>query len=145
MDTDNLTSLIYGMVSSFNNNRISTRYYNQPPVGGYEVTEEYEYVIPDDDDISSTVLLELVTQFGSPELDSFMKKVKTDRIKSLSCKRVKQKDLNCDFTCPICIDTFKENEYYRKLKCTHCFHKKCIDSWFKKDHSDCPMCRTKII
>ena len=35
-----------------------------------------------------------------------------------------------------------------KLKCGHCFHKKCIKSWFMKTDMDsskqCPMCRENI-
>ena len=150
MDTDNLTSIIHDFVSNFNtisrtNRMLSNRYYNEPPNGGYQVNEEYEYVLPDNDDITSTVLLEIVTHFGSPELDSFMKKIKQEQIKALPCKRVKSAQVSSEFVCPICIDTFKEREMYRNLKCSHCFHKKCIDNWFKKDHSECPMCRTNAI
>jgi len=128
-----------------NDTRISTRYYNEPPNGGYELNEEYDYILPDNDDISSTFLLEIVTNFGSPEIDSFMKTIKVEQIKQLSCKKVKKSQVSQDFVCPICIENFKENEYYRPLECSHCFHKKCIDRWFKKEHVDCPMCRTKII
>ena len=127
-------------------NVLSTRYYNEPPQGGYNVNEEHEYILPDNDDVSSVVLLEIVTRFGSPETDSFMKSVRRDQIKNIGkYKKVKKDDDMCTIVCPICIEEFKENEFYRKLECSHCFHKRCIDKWFRKDHSDCPMCRTKII
>jgi hypothetical protein len=144
MNTNNLSSIIHELVTN-RTNTLSNRYYNQPPVGGYQVNEEYEYVLPDNDDLSSTVLLEIVTRFGSPEVDSFMKSIKREQIKLLSCKKVKASQVNGDFVCPICIEPFKQNEHYRELSCQHCFHKKCIDRWFKREHTDCPMCRTQII
>ena len=125
---------------------ISSRYYNNPPNGGYQVDEEHEYILPDDDDISATVLLEVVTRFGSPETESFMKKCRKTQIKNIGKykKVIKDSEL-LEKTCPICLENFKEKEFYRTLDCSHCFHKKCIDQWFRKDHSDCPMCRTKVI
>lgn len=45
--------------------------------------------------------------------------------------------------CLICLDHFKKNQGYRKLKCGHLFHKKCIDKWFTKN-STCPTCRTDV-
>jgi hypothetical protein len=120
-----------------------SRYYNNPPVGGYEVNEEHEYILPDNDDITASVLLEIVTRFGTRETDSVIRRSK---IKGLGKyhKIPKESPLTAE-TCPICIDNFKEHECYRTLSCSHSFHKRCIDRWFRKDHSDCPMCRTKII
>jgi hypothetical protein len=126
----------------------SNRYFNTPPVGGYNVTEEYEYILPDRDDISSTILLDIVTRFGSPGNDSIhehMKQHRRDQIKNIGkYKKIKELGEICP-ECSICLEEFKQGEYYRKLECTHTFHKKCIDRWFKRDHSDCPLCRKKII
>jgi Ring finger domain len=128
-----------------NFNIISSRYYNDPPNGGYQINEEHDYILPDNDDLSSTVLLEIVTRFGSPETDSFMKHLRRDQIKNIGkYKKIKNDAEICETVCPICLEQFKENEFYRKLDCSHCFHKRCIDRWFRKDHSDCPMCRTKV-
>jgi len=113
---------------------------------GYNI-EEFEYILPDHDDISSTLLLDIVTRFGSPGNDSIqehMKNYRKAQIKNIG-KYKKIKEINNLSECPICLEEFKQGEYYRKLECKHLFHKKCIDHWFKKDHSDCPMCRTKII
>jgi len=121
----------------------SIRYYNQPPTGGYVINEEFEYILPDRDDISSTILLDIVTRFGSPGNDSFLKKCRRNQINELGkYKKIKE---NLDTDCSICLEELKQGEYYRKLDCTHSFHKKCIDRWFKKDHSDCPLCRKIII
>jgi hypothetical protein len=129
-----------------NFNFISSRYYNDPPQGGHQINEDHDYILPDDDDITATVLLEVVTRFGSPETDSFMKKSRQMEIKNIGkYKKVLKESELLELTCPICIENFKENEYFRKLECSHIYHKKCIDHWFRKDHSDCPMCRKKII
>ncbi len=47
--------------------------------------------------------------------------------------------------CPICLDKLESNEYYRKLPCSHLYHKKCIDKWFKENNTTCPVCRLNVI
>ena len=124
----------------------SRRYFNNPPIGGYIIDEEFEYILPDRDDLSSTLLLDIVTRFGSPGNDTLhehMKKQRRNQIKNIGKYKKIVSDLCSD--CPICLDTLKVGEYSRTLDCNHTFHKKCIDRWFKKDHSDCPMCRKVII
>jgi hypothetical protein len=120
-------------------NRISNRYYNIPPIGGYSIDEEHEYILPEQDDIASLVFLDIVTRFGNQcnDLDIKLKKIKY--------YRVKENDKVMDNDCSICLSCFSKNEYHRTLECGHVFHKKCIDKWFKCNHSDCPMCRTKVI
>jgi len=129
-------------------NILSSRYYNNPPHGGYILNEEHDYILPDEDDVSSLIFLDIVTRFGSPGSDSCLletKEHRRDKIKQIGkYKKVKEKDL-IENSCPICIDNFKEGEYYRVLNCKHYFHKKCIDKWFKNNHSDCPICRKIII
>ena len=55
------------------------------------------------------------------------------------CKRVID-------SCAICLNKIIESEFIRKLKCNHCYHKKCIDTWLKKniENPNCPICRSKI-
>jgi len=140
----NIANIYRDTLRNMNNRR---RYFNNPPAGGYTLNEELEYILPDRDDISSTILLDIVTRFGSPGNDSMHDHFKLHRknqIKNIQYKKIKDpSDIELD--CPICLEEFKRGEYYRKLECDHCFHKKCIDRWFKKDHSECPMCRKKII
>ena len=109
---------------------ISSRYYNNPPQGGYLVDEEHEYIFPDADDLASLVFLDVATRFGSPGSEM---------------KDYRMNDVLLNNQCPICIENFCCGEYQRTLNCSHSFHKKCIDKWFKKDKNDCPMCRAKII
>ena len=48
--------------------------------------------------------------------------------------------------CPICLDSFKENEKYIQLPCSedsHCFHNNCIKEWLSRKNT-CPLCRTEF-
>jgi hypothetical protein len=128
------------------NNIISSRYYNDPPRGGYDLNEEHEYILPDHDDLSAMVFLDVVTRFGSPGSDC-ERELRRTKIKQIGkYKKIKESDTTLiQSDCPICLENFQVGEYYRSLDCNHCYHKKCIDKWFKKDHSECPMCRKTII
>lgn len=45
-------------------------------------------------------------------------------------------------TCAICLEPYSQREYFRQLACGHCFHKKCIDKYYKKNTVvNCPFCR----
>jgi len=41
--------------------------------------------------------------------------------------------------CPICLDEIKEEDK-KIIKCSHVYHEKCIEKWFKRSHK-CPLCR----
>ena len=147
---NNILNLYHGTTRSTPNpnrtanlNIVSSRYYNNPPLGGYQLDEEHNYILHDSDDLSSLLLLDIVTQFGSPGNDSALVEHRKKQIKSINYKKVKEN--LTDLQCPICIENFCVGEYHKTLNCKHIFHKRCIDRWFKKDHSDCPMCRTQII
>jgi hypothetical protein len=46
--------------------------------------------------------------------------------------------------CFICMESYNYGEFKRLLpNCKHCFHKKCIDKWLKKNAS-CPVCRDEL-
>jgi len=123
---------------------VSSRYYNDPPRGGYQVNEEHEYIFPEDiDDLASLVFLDVTTRFGSPVTNEIeIKNQRKLKIKQIKYHKVKNES---ETECPICLENLKTNEYQRTLDCKHCFHKKCIDRWFKKDNDCCPMCRATII
>ena len=121
------------------------RYYNEPPHGGYILDEEQNYILPDNDDISSVILLDIISRFGSPGSDNEFKTYRKNQLKKMKYRKVKETDPLFLESCPICIETFCCGEYQRTLECSHVFHKRCIDHWFKKDKDDCPMCRTKVL
>ena len=120
---------------------LNSRYYNTPPSGGYNVTEEHEYNI-DYDDLNALVFLDITTRFASPLSDVDIKNIRKDKIKKIKYHKIKEENEN---ECPICLEQFSLGEYQKTLDCKHCFHKKCIDRWFKKDNDFCPMCRLKVI
>ena len=121
-------------------NTLSSRYYNNPPEGGYQINEEHDYDI-DYDDLQALVFLDVTTRFASPSSDN-LKNLRKIKIKSIKHKKVKESK---DTECSICLDTIKVGEFEKNLECNHTFHKKCIDRWFKKDNDSCPMCRLKVI
>jgi hypothetical protein len=128
------------------NNIISIYTYNQQNT---LLNEENEFILPDRDDMSSLIFLDIATRFGSPGSDSgFIQKYKNHRNKKIKelgkYKKIKKLE-NITDPCPICMDDFCCGEYSRTLTCGHLFHKKCIDKWFKKDKNDCPMCRKQIL
>jgi hypothetical protein len=119
-------------------NMISSRYYNSPPTGGYQITEEHEYNL-DIDDLTSLIFLDVTSRFSSPVTDSVLRK---NKIKEIKYKKVREET---EHECCICLDKLNVGEFQKTLQCKHTFHKKCIDRWFKKDNDFCPMCRLKVI
>lgn len=48
-------------------------------------------------------------------------------------------------TCSICLGDYKDSEWLRLLSdCGHFFHKECVATWFRLNHS-CPMCRSSAL
>ena len=43
--------------------------------------------------------------------------------------------------CSICLDVIEQNR--RELKCTHNYHKECIEKWLEKSNK-CPLCMRDI-
>lgn len=71
-------------------------------------------------------------------------KNKRNKLKALgNYQRIKQDETHKQ--CAICQENFQKGKYKRKMpKCTHEFHKKCIDEWLYKDKNQtCPLCRKK--
>ena len=48
-----------------------------------------------------------------------------------------------DVNCAICQERNNDVATWRKLNCTHYFHRLCIDRWFERD-VHCPVCRHDI-
>ncbi len=58
-------------------------------------------------------------------------------------KRCQQRTF--DEPCTICTAGFTPTQFYRELRCGHCFHKKCIDKWLLECEPHCPNCRTLVV
>ena len=70
------------------------------------------------------------------------------RIKTSPLTEILIEDLSDD--CSICLEKYKKNDKCIKLDCSHIFHKKCLNEWFKNriDKSkelNCPLCRNNFI
>tara|TARA_B100001093_G_scaffold355537_1_gene340118 strand:- start:626 stop:1063 length:438 start_codon:yes stop_codon:yes gene_type:complete len=55
---------------------------------------------------------------------------------------------NIDKICSICLEQYTIEDKIIQLNCSHIFHRKCIESWFKdkdKNKKVCPLCRIIII
>lgn len=46
--------------------------------------------------------------------------------------------------CSICFGSYDRGEEIRKLCCSHCFHKRCIDEWLLKHQNKCPLCLSVV-
>ncbi|KAF9129643.1 hypothetical protein BGW39_003967 [Mortierella sp. 14UC] len=48
-----------------------------------------------------------------------------------------------DAVCAICLCDYEDDEELRKMRCTHYFHKECVDEWLRL-HRNCPLCKRDI-
>ncbi len=97
--------------------------------------------------ISFDIEFEFVTPLNNTEENSnyFLncKEINEKVSKAVKIKGLDNPLLN--ESCLICMNNYKVNEFKRTLpKCSHYFHKKCIDKWLKKK-SSCPVCRDELI
>lgn len=105
-------------------------------VDSYEGSEVYDF---DDDEISHE----------SFELsDSIRKEMKKELIESNTLtftyiSRVIASGGEME-ACPICFESFIDQESVRRLPCLHLFHTTCVDSWLQNRKKACPSCRTDI-
>lgn len=60
-----------------------------------------------------------------------------------SLPRLRGKDINLNDQCPICYETYGDDEYPLVAELPHCHHRfdlQCISLWLSKQ-STCPLCR----
>ena len=53
-------------------------------------------------------------------------------------------DTTCDEECSICLTTFVDGDCLRVPSCGHCFHSRCLRTWFRTSEPHCPFCRHPI-
>ena len=69
------------------------------------------------------------------------------KFSTLSLTEILIEDLSDD--CSICLEKYKKNDKCVRLNCSHIFHKKCLNEWFKKrtyvgEDLNCPICRNNL-
>ncbi|KAH7169674.1 uncharacterized protein B0J16DRAFT_251585, partial [Fusarium flagelliforme] len=45
----------------------------------------------------------------------------------------------------ICLEIFEGLDTVRRLKCEHVYHRQCIDTWFQRQHFNCPLCKSVYV
>uniref|UniRef100_A0A8C8SV49 Ring finger protein 148 n=1 Tax=Pelusios castaneus TaxID=367368 RepID=A0A8C8SV49_9SAUR len=68
-------------------------------------------------------------------------------IGQLELRILKESDKEVDTageSCVVCLEVYKPKDILRILRCSHLFHRKCIDPWLLK-HSTCPVCKCDVL
>ena len=50
-------------------------------------------------------------------------------------------NMSSDDSCPVCLEQLDTSV---TTGCNHVFCEKCIDEWFDRGETSCPLCRTSI-
>ena len=91
-------------------------------------------------------LLSRGTNTQSYRLGEDVKNVATEDILEKNTNIIKYSELtSTDICCSICLEGYEESSTIRKLKCSHLFHKDCIDPWLLKESYKCPVCRNDTL
>lgn len=86
--------------------------------------------------------LETILNDSLQQDQNVTEKATNDMLRELGpYRRIREDDKLLESECIICTDKYQKDEGVRDLKCTHVFHKKCIDKWFKEGSVFCPICR----
>jgi hypothetical protein len=113
-------------------------------------TNLYNFVNESDDSIQLNIEFEVVYPANqhsqnNDDLEGYFKNCKEINEKISKPLKIKKDDLLLKEECLICMDKYKIGEFKRLLpKCSHYFHKRCIDKWLKKKCT-CPVCRCNLL
>lgn len=71
------------------------------------------------------------------------RRISITHFESLCDKNRKSRKEREGMECCVCLCGFKEEEEVSELvSCKHFFHTACLDKWFGKNHTSCPLCRS---
>ncbi|TYH55138.1 hypothetical protein ES332_D09G217100v1 [Gossypium tomentosum] len=60
-------------------------------------------------------------------------------------KRFGDEVMKKDRVCSVCLEAMEKRDEMRELcKCSHVFHRECIDRWVKEGRLTCPLCRSAL-
>ena len=78
---------------------------------------------------------------SSPSLQGVSSEDLVRHTSRFSCCRTHQQ---ASAMCSVCQEEFRLREHIRELRCTHRFHRRCIDRWLSS-HSTCPLCVQPVV
>lgn len=113
-------------------------------------TNLYNFVNESNDSIQLNIEFEVVYPANqqlqnNDDLEGYFKNCKEINEKISKPVKIKKDDPLLKEECLICMDKYKIGEFKRHLpKCSHYFHKRCIDKWLKKKCT-CPVCRCNLL
>ncbi|KAI3875357.1 hypothetical protein MKX03_027451 [Papaver bracteatum] len=79
------------------------------------------------------------------EQESVKRKLRVMEFGDFCRKSKKMKVEEADSICSICLDCLKTTDKIRELsRCSHVFHKGCLDMWIDRHRFSCPCCRARL-
>ena len=90
---------------------------------------------------ASRSALEAALAGGAPRSEGVSSEDIVRHTSRFCCSRVHQQE---SAVCAVCLEEFRLRENMRELRCTHRFHRRCIDQWLSS-HSTCPLCIQPIV
>ena len=101
------------------------------------------------------IMLALLVNFGDTALrnwfrpDAALRETHETVIQTFCDEHFSDVQLECETTCPICLDIMNPGETVKELQCKHCYHSSCLLGWVTRDPGGkvmkCPMCRQSIV
>jgi hypothetical protein len=108
---------------------------SQPIINYIDILNEFHFTQDDnnmEDNIGDNLYENIITALTDDEFNN---------LENINYNDNDNLDKN---NCNICINVFDNNEKIIKLKCSHYYHIKCIETWLKKHSNKCPMCRIEV-
>jgi hypothetical protein len=94
--------------------------------------------------ILTILLIFLLWKSFVTEGDTIQRRDNTIAIESIPLVTYKRgEDEMSAYSCAICLEEYQDEEQIRCLRCTHSYHKECIDPWLTKNNL-CPVCRKNV-
>lgn len=60
-------------------------------------------------------------------------------------KRFGDEAMKKDRVCSVCLESMEKRDEMREIwKCSHVFHRECIDRWVQEGRVTCPLCRSAL-
>ncbi|KAH7516624.1 hypothetical protein FEM48_Zijuj10G0154700 [Ziziphus jujuba var. spinosa] len=64
--------------------------------------------------------------------------------KELSTTKYRRESEDENLECAVCLSSIDEGEEIGELRCSHLFHKSCLNKWVFFNRTTCPLCRGSL-